>query len=445
MLSARPDRTIVSKSCWAVLALALGACGPSSHPTVTQPSPIGDGSAPAVALRVTVDSRSSAVAIAGVSPVAVEASSAGDKLQFALQLGDGETVASAVATHVYQQAGDFQVTATVTNAANQTRVATAPVKVRSLEGRWFQAGFNDRTRQFEVRRIAISEQRGPDVTGTFSVYGELDRPFVGRVTPDRRLEITLADGSATFSGTVPDAVIADGATLSMTARGGTADGKTLAFTPVIGTPSGPPPQAALDLRTDYHNLPYTIMGLTPITFDASGSLGDSLSYFIELGDGATTSQAKTVQAVLLDGWLTARATTVDKYGRLDSVSRSFLVRPLTQLEIPCCETWYNIVLNAGKTEQRNLRFTSHIGHHVAGFYAHPTNNGWETRFTGSVGGAQDLHLRLDDGTIELSGTISSDVTRRGTNYCSYTFLTLALRGGSADGLVLPFDLYYSEC
>ena len=83
----------------------------------------------------------------------------------------------------------------------------------------------------------------------------------------------------------------------------------------------------------------------------------------------------------------------------------------------------------------------HDGRSLAGIYRHP--EGSQSHFTGTLSGDRNIRLVLDDGTIEVygHGGRSTSHLRCGP----YPAMELKVRGGSADGLVLPFHLFYSGC
>jgi hypothetical protein len=76
------------------------------------------------------------------------------------------------------------------------------------------------------------------------------------------------------------------------------------------------------------------------------------------------------------------------------------------------------------------------GAQFTGHYSGP--EGSKRAFTGTLSGERDIHLRLDDGTIEMQGTVS--MSSSGLS----AVLKLSVRGGLADGRVLEFsfdDIY----
>ena len=270
-----------------LLAWAAIACASCAEPL---PSPTRssaaapEGAVPLLSVRV--DGDSAATAIVQVSEVTFDASGTrGDKLRYAIDFGDGEAAATPVASHVYRREGTFMATLRVTDAAGRESVISAPVVVRALQGAWFQAGLNAEARRFEVHRLAVTAQEGAEVRGVYSYWGEVDRLFTGRLASGRHLSLAVDGGAVRFEGTVPAEMAAGGFPLTLLVQGGSASGQTLRFDPVPPDPPRAPPQARLHVTSGVPGISEFIYEGLEATFDASGSTGDGLTYFMELGDG----------------------------------------------------------------------------------------------------------------------------------------------------------------
>jgi len=207
-------------------------------------------------------------------------------------------------------------------------------------------------------------------------------------------------------------------------------------------PATAPPHAELAIRFDSGGADFAVMGLTPITFDASKSTGDGLSYAIDYGDGEKTTSPTSVHVSNQGGYqnsgggtgiLTAHLSVVDRFGRTDGTDKDFAVFGLKS----SFDWWWNSFFNTGmnRGEYRELVFERHVGHQVSGFYRHPEN--YNSRFTGSLD-TQGIHLKLDDGTILFDGPASFPPQ---TCYLCWQ-MALKVRGGSADGQTLVFHYYY---
>ena len=426
-----------------LLAWAAIACASCAEPL---PSPTRssaaapEGAVPLLSVRV--DGDSAATAIVQVSEVTFDASGTrGDKLRYAIDFGDGEAAATPVASHVYRREGTFMATLRVTDAAGRESVISAPVVVRALQGAWFQAGLNAEARRFEVHRLAVTAQEGAEVRGVYSYWGEVDRSFTGRLASGRHLSLAVDGGAVRFEGTVPAEMAAGGFPLTLLVQGGSASGQTLRFDPVPPDPPRAPPQARLHVTSGVPGISEFIYEGLEATFDASGSTGDGLTYFMELGDGATAREAVVRHALLeapttnpYRGAMRARAIVVDRFGRVDAATQSFAARNV--LIFGTGAGYLNSFMNArvGRWESRALAVSSQRGTHVAGSYQHP--EGWKTPFTGTLTGANRIRIVLDDGTIEFTGTLEK--TSRIFDLASFV---LAVRGGSADGATLEFHPY----
>jgi hypothetical protein len=423
-------------------ALTLAVAGCSDHST-TQPSTTPGPSLSAPPFSVHIDSHDSAVAIVGVSQVAFDARGlAGDKIHYDLQFGDGKSASTPQATHVYEAEGTFAAAVTITDGAGVQSSASHAVVVKSLRGTWFYLGFNERTFHAEARRLTITEQTGTTLKGVYASLGAADQPFSGTVSAEREFRVAVADGTQ-FTGSVPGTAGSDGQSWPLTVAGGSADGATLAFRPVIGEPMGPPPHAELTVRSDVKRVvdrTIAVAGATPITFDASRSTGDSLSYLIGFGDGTFTMTASTVHRSTRCSYycrdaaqdsLTATLVIADRFGRFDITHQRFEVWGVENADV-AYDWWLSGFQNvrAGRYEVRYLRFERQQANEVSGFYTHP--EGWRSHFSGTID-ERGIRLHLDDGTIDFDGILEYP------ECCSLWVMKLIARGGSADGQTLEFD------
>ena len=211
-------------------------------------------------------------------------------LTYRLDFGDGASATTAKARHVYNAPGSYTAAVTVTDAAGRTTTAARPVVVRSLAGAWLHAGYSAGSREVLVRRLSVTAQSGTAVRGFVGLPNQPDRPVTGELVPPRTLRLAFDDPAfASLEGVLPK-TLAPTASLELGAFGGPANGERLAFRPMEGEPTGPPPDAVLNHRYFSFGAPYAIRGFSPMRFDGSGSRGDGLSYFIEFGDGQTSTE-----------------------------------------------------------------------------------------------------------------------------------------------------------
>lgn len=409
----------------ALLLPLVAAC--SGSDTAPTPGPEGTSVSEA-ALRVTIDSLGSEVAIASHSDVRFEASVAGASVRdVRIEFGDGTSAREATARHVYTSAGTYTARATFTTATGEQLIASQSVVVNSVEGLWSYAAFNESTRGVEVRRLTLT-QAGQQILGTYSTSDGPDRPVTGTLSSER--DIRLSAGGESFDGVVPSPVKGPGILWLLRSAGGASTDRTLAFRFAFGEPSAPP-VASLALKRPEG---FIVEGLD-IGFDASGSSGDDLMYFVEFGDGRYTTEPVSEHALEVEGHRSARLTVVDRFGRVAVVTPRVEVDSVTVCYPNCYITWRHASINpaTGQHEFRILFFERHEGRYVEGTYGHP--DGRKSPFAGYLSGSRDIRITLDGGGIEFSGTI------RGTNNNAIQAeeMALKLRGGSADGQQLSFQ------
>jgi hypothetical protein len=217
----------------------LSACGGPSAPVPTSPTapsapatsaapvPVG----PIARFSVTIDQRGSLSAIAALSTVILDASgSSGTGLRFGLDFGDGHGVDEAVASHVYAF-GDrtYKARAIVTDAMGRTDSAFFDVVVKTAEGDWFNSFYNTALRRYEGRTLSIT-QAGLSLKGTYAHPEGNRSAFTGELLPERTASVRLTDGTITFGNSSDVGFNSDATRLTVTVRGGSADGQTLTFT-----------------------------------------------------------------------------------------------------------------------------------------------------------------------------------------------------------------------
>lgn len=309
--------------------VAVAGCDRSSPaPAAPTPAP-SPGAGPAASFKLTVDSAGSQDALTGVSEVTVDAgASTGSGLKYLVNFGDGATASEPIARHVYDKAGTYHITVTLTDATGRTDAASRDLAVASPLGAWLYSSYIARTRTVEVRTLTLTAQEGSTVRGILSRHGETDAPITGRLTADRRINLTIDRWGEALEGAVPSVLTPNVAAWTLAARGGPVDGETLVLKARPGDPSGPGPDATLGMRFFSFGARYGIKQISPILFDASTSRGDGLTYFIEFGDREFAQSVTAVHPIDRVGEYTARLTAVDRFGRADSETVTFEVRSL---------------------------------------------------------------------------------------------------------------------
>jgi hypothetical protein len=376
--------------------LAAAACDDAPRPTSPTHQPADPGAAPVARVEVAVDALGSRDAIVALSDVSVDArSSTGAGLTYSIDFGDGTTGTDALARHVYSRAGTFTITVVVRDSTGRTATASRQLVVKTLTGRWFHASYVERAHQFELRYLTIASQDGPVVRGTLRGQDEIERPFTAPLTAPRTVQIVLDDQSAQLEGVAPGSLYEDGQLWTFQMRGGSVDGERLAFRPVIGEPTGPPPDAVLKIRIDSFNSLYAIEGLSPIQFDGSSSRGDGLSYVIEFGDGEFSTDATAVHILRDQLWsfnrFFARLTVIDSFGRTDKEVAETWTRSLVELSCShCASQWYKEHTQPPGGCQ-SFRFEHRQGLNLTGSCG--TASIWPyPRVTATLSGERDIHV-----------------------------------------------------
>jgi hypothetical protein len=214
-------------------------------------------------------------------------------------------------------------------------------------------------------------------------------------------------------------------------------------------PDAPPPlpaapKAVLSVGRGDSTPPFAVVNFTPLLFDASRSEGDGLTYLVEYGDGASSTEPVTTRrvngsptAVAPRTSITAKLTVTDRHGRTDSTTQPyFLVSVHTGIGYGMF--WHGDPQGDGAF--LNVQLTQD-GATLYGNYW-----GWDNRRTinGSVAGVltddRAIRLKTVDGAIEFIGTVEL----RGSpdaypGAWPDTILRLSMKGGPLNGSAVEFE------
>jgi PKD repeat protein len=420
--------------------LAASGCGQSPSRSTTGPSPGPAPGAPVAAFSLTVDALQSQEAVRGVSDVAFDASpSTGGRLQYRFDFGDGASATDAVAHHVYATEGTFTIALTVTDERGRTATTSRQLVVATPVGRWAFSGFVARAGRVDVQTLTLTAQDGGSISGVLSRVTRRDVALAGTVTADRQVRLAAADQSEVLEGTLPSVLSGAAANWPLTARGGTADGETLAFVRRDADPAGPPPDAVLKMRFFSFQAPFAVKQISPVQFDASTSRGDGLAYFIEFGDGQLTSEPLAVhptpdggESFHLPRSYTARLTVVDRFGRADYEERTFEVRTLVTKGNYV--EWNGVNPDLGKG-LIIVKIDSQDATHVTGRIA---RSGPLTAFDGTIDADGNVSWHVSGSNTSLVGTLSLPKLENSlSNHFELTYV-----GGPYDGETLT--LYFRD-
>ena len=380
------------------LLVALGACSrEAAAPTGPSPSEPAPGN---LQIAVTVDGSTARDAIAGLSEITVDVSAtAAGALTTSIDFGDG-AVAPGPARHVYANAGSFTINCSAVDSRGRAATGSKTIVVKSLQGSWYHAGYMRRVRGVEVRGLNITGYEGRTIRGTYSVTRTRDVTFTGELTPPRDVRITA--GAVTMAGTVPDRLYEDGQHWLLQMAGDSADGEGLQYKPVLGSPEPPAPEARLDVRFDSFGSPAPLVGLSPIRFDGSHSIGSGLGHFIEFGDGQFTSEAQATHPVNDLGSFTARLTVVDRFGRAHSRTFDYFTFALGNFAL---DGWI-----FGDHVNKFLRFEfwrrrNHLD------YEGTIDYGYSPQYRraaalATLSGERDVHIRVPELGLEFRGHVN---------------------------------------
>jgi hypothetical protein len=214
--------------------------------------------------------------------------------------------------------------------------------------------------------------------------------------------------------------------------------------PPPSAPEAPPPplplpaapRAVLSVGRGDVNPPLGIVNFTRVLFDGSRSEGDGLTYLLEFGDGASSTEPVATRSLAApspygsDWLLTARLTVTDRHGRSDSTTQQYFV---ATVHTGSGTFWANILSPTSRRPVSRKLVLTQNGTTLSGWYAGP-----ETQFqrvTGMLTDERTIRLRTENGAIEFTGVHGwreEDDNQR-------LVLRLSMRGGMADGALLDFD------
>lgn len=221
--------------------------------------------------------------------------------------------------------------------------------------------------------------------------------------------------------------------------------------PPSATPTPVPlpeaPKAILLLGSGASVKPAYAVNFAQLLFDGSHSSGDGLTYLLEFGDGASSSEPVVTHRIENaarppenEYWLRkARLTVTDKHGRSDSTEQEYLLVSIANAQF---SDWENRV---GQTTQnssgirRRLRFNQN-GTTLSGWYEGPTDRRpvAPRPITGTISDDGAIRVRTESGAIEISGVVAWGTG----DHENEIVLRLSVKDEMANGAVLDFIYLY---
>ncbi len=208
-------------------------------------------------------------------------------------------------------------------------------------------------------------------------------------------------------------------------------------------PAPPPlpaaPKAVLSVGRGDSTPPVAVVNFTQILFDGSRSEGDGVTYLLEYGDGASSTEPVTTRRPNPPGGspptpktlMIAKLTVTDRHGRTDSTTQPYFLASVGNVyatfwhgDPPGCCAYLNLYLTQD-------------GATLSGDYW-----GWDNlrTFGGRVAGVltddRAIRLKTVDGAIEFIGTVELRPSPPGQ---PDPILRLSMRGGGLDGSVIEFE------
>jgi hypothetical protein len=207
-------------------------------------------------------------------------------------------------------------------------------------------------------------------------------------------------------------------------------------------PEAPPPlpaapKAALSVGRGDLTLPVAIVNVTQMLFDGSRSEGDGLTYLLEFGDGASSTEPLATHRPTPgrlpprpEVLLTAKLTVTDRHGRSDSTTRQYF---LASVGTPDQNAWWTNSPREGSIPRR--LFLTQDGAALSGYYTGPDSNS-RRPVAGSLSDDRAIRLKTGDGAIEFIGAVELRPDPPGL---PSLVLRLSMRSERVNGSVIEFE------
>lgn len=226
------------------------------------------------------------------------AGSSGDGLSFAWDFGNGETATGVQTTHIFTHAGDYTITLTVTDNDNRTDTTSQSLMITD-------AGVPP--------ALPVAEFT---VSGDPTAGGELAFDASGSSGAGLSYAWDFGSGdTATGAQSLYAFASAGNYTVTLTVTDSADQNDTVTRTLTIAADG---PQATFATRGP-------ASAGQPQHFDATGSTGDSLTYYWDFGDGDAGRNSQIAHIYDAGGSYTVNLTVTDAVGGSDTASQTFTV------------------------------------------------------------------------------------------------------------------------
>ena len=210
--------------------------------------------------------------------------------------------------------------------------------------------------------------------------------------------------------------------------------------PEVPPPLPAAPKAVLSVGRGDLTPPFAIVNFTQMVFDGSRSEGDGVTYLLEYGDGATSTEAVTTHRVNPGGSpptpitrLTARLTVTDRHGRSDSTTQTYF---LVSVGHDLTTFWHGD--RAGSGGQYLNLYLTQDGATLSGHYWASGRKPFGGRVAGVLTDDRAIRLKTVDGVIEFIGAVELRPSLPPAAWHD-PILRLSIRGGALNGSVIEFE------
>jgi len=186
--------------------------------------------------------------------------------------------------------------------------------------------------------------------------------------------------------------------------------------------------------------PIAIDSLSQILFDGSPSTGEGLSYLIDFGDGARSTDASVLHQVNASGGFGATLTVTDRFGRTASDRRSFAVADIdTYVDESAFSVWVSngpgcVFMTWSHVSQSGRSVTADVGVRTDGRPGCPGVWTESARVAGELTGEGDILFTLPSGV-----TVSGSIALRTPFW--YSTIDVGIQGGVVQGQRLTLSYH----